>query len=154
MPPPDLMPSLVDRLTDPEAGGPGMRYGYSADQMLASVRNDLEVLLNTRAGFFDIPDEFPETRKSVAAFGLPDVTSMPTATAKDLDAIGELLAEMVLRFEPRLRGVRIGLLEDSGEGLKQVRFQIDAMLAVDPAPEVGFVTVFELATGQASVTFA
>ena len=158
MPPPALptavTPSLLDRLTDPEAGGPGLRFGYTVDQMMASVRADLETLLNTRAGWYDVPDEFPETAKSVAAFGLPDLTSVPCTTDSDLDSIGQELAAAIARFEPRLRSVRVGLLEDLGTGLRQVRFQVDATLAMDPAPEIGFITVFELTTGQASVDIA
>jgi type VI secretion system protein ImpF len=147
-----LIPSLVDRLTDPDAGGPGLRYGYSVDQVLASVRADLEVLLNTRSPYPDVPAEYPLTARSVLAYGLPDLTTAPAASEADRTAIGAALADAVARYEPRLRRVRVAVLDDDRPGgLRQVKFQIDAVLAVDPAPEVGFVTVLELSTGQASV---
>lgn len=158
MPPPaptQLAPSLLDRLTDPAAGGPALRYGYTQEQMIAAVRADLEVLLNTRSSYTDVPAEYPETARSVLGYGLPDLTSMPSASDAERAALGDALAAAIARYEPRLRAVRVSLLDPGGgEGLRQVRFQIDASLDVDPAPEVGFVTVLELSTGQASVAAA
>ena len=42
------MPSLLDRLIDPEADGTTFKHGYSVQQMVAAVYRDLEELLNTR----------------------------------------------------------------------------------------------------------
>ena len=42
-----LMPSLLDRLIDPEADGTNWQRGYSVQQMVAAVFRDLEELLNT-----------------------------------------------------------------------------------------------------------
>lgn len=155
MPPPApataLAPSLLDRLTDPATVGLGLLVGYTTEQMLAAVRRDLEDLLNTRCPYHDMPAEFPAVAKSVVAYGLPDMTSLPATDEADRDNLARVLEGVIARYEPRLKGVRVTLLQDADESQLQVKFQIEARLAVDPSPEVGFVTVLELFSGQASV---
>jgi type VI secretion system lysozyme-like protein len=146
-----LMPSLLDRLIDPDSGGTAWQQGYSVAQMIDAVRSDLEDLLNTRQSFHDVPAQFRETIRSSLTYGLPDLATMRAGTAGERARIGTLLEELIARFEPRLRGVRVTLVQAQGDTDRRVRFHIDARLAVEPAPEVGFVTVLELLTGQASV---
>jgi type VI secretion system protein ImpF len=130
-----LAPSVLDRLIDPDAGGPGLRYGYTLEQMMAAVRADIENLLNTHCPYPDMPAEYPETAASVLAFGLPDMTALPVATDAERAALGEVLATVIARYEPRLKNVRVRLQDGgSGRGIPQVKFHIDARLAVDPAP--------------------
>ncbi len=149
--PQSLMPSLLDRLIDPDSGGTAWRQGYGLQQMIDAVRSDLEDLLNTRQSFGDVPDQYRETIRSVLTYGLPDPSGLRASTSGDRARIGALLEELVQRFEPRLRSVRVTLVQGDDEVDRRVRFHIDARLAVEPAPEVGFVTVLELQTGQASV---
>lgn len=147
-----LTPSVFDRLTDPEAGGPGMRVGYTLDQMMTAVRLDLENLLNTHAPYETIPDEYPLLAGSLLTYGLPDLTALPAAGDADRQRLGRRLADIIARHEPRLRAVTVTLLDaDSPSDLK-VQFRIDARLAVDPSPEVGFVTVMDIFTGATAVT--
>ncbi|HEX5271050.1 MAG TPA: type VI secretion system baseplate subunit TssE [Gemmataceae bacterium] len=146
-----LMPSLLDRLIDPDSGGTAWQQGYSVAQMIDAVRSDLEDLLNTRQSFHDVPAEFRETVRSSLTYGLPDLATMRAGTAAERARIGTLLEELISRFEPRLRGVRVTLVQTERDTDRRVSFHIDARLAVEPAPEVGFVTVLELTTGQASV---
>ena len=146
-----LMPSILDRLIDPESGGTASRRGYGVEQMADAVRRDLEDLLNTRQTHFGLPDEWPEVERSVVAFGLPDLTSLNAITAQQRENIGRAIEAVVARFEPRLKDVRATLIE-SADGLQRtVRFRVDARLIVDPAPEVAFDTILELLTGHAAV---
>ncbi len=147
-----LMPSLLDRLIDPESSGTALRQGYSVPQMVDAVRGDLEELLNARQSFHDLPPQYAETARSVLAYGLPDLTSMRVSGESDRAAIARVIEGVIARHEPRLRKVRVTVVPGAGDGEPRVSFHIDARLAVEPAPEVGFVTVLELATGQASVT--
>ena len=55
------------------------------------------------------------------------------------------------RFEPRLKNVKVQVTPSIDRDPRNVRFHIDASLNVDPAPEVGFLTVVELTTGRAFV---
>lgn len=147
-----LMPSILDRLIDPDSGGTAQRRGYSVQQVMDSVRRDVEELLNCRASFYGIDEEFPETAKSVVGYGFPDFGSIRTTSRQDHQAIAHMIADIVMTFEPRLREVRAVLIEDS-DSLKRfsLKYQIYGKLRVEPSPEVAFETVLELATGHTSV---
>jgi len=146
-----LMPSLLDRLIDPESAGTDAGHGYSVQQMIDVVRRDLEELLNTRQTHSGIPKEFTEVLSSLVAYGLPDLTSTNAVSDEDRAEIGKVIEASIARFEPRLRDIRATLVPSNHEQELSVRFQIHAKLAVDPAPEIGFETVLELTTGQATI---
>jgi type VI secretion system protein ImpF len=146
-----LMPSVLDRLIDPDTEGTAWRRGYGLQQVVDAVRRDLEELLNTHPSFHDLPEEWAELRRSVLAYGLPDMASVSAANQIEREELGRVVEAIIQRFEPRLRDVRAVLVE-SGEGEdRHVRFHIEARLNVDPAPEVAFETVLELSTGHASI---
>ena len=150
-PQPTLMPSLFDRLTDPESGGTRWRQGYSLQQTTDSVRRDLEDLLNTRQPLIHVPDEYAELKNSLLNYGLPDFASLDTSTESNRNRLTTVIEEIVTRFEPRLRDVKATLAEQGELKERHVRIHIDARLRVDPAPEVAFETILELTTGQAQV---
>jgi type VI secretion system protein ImpF len=146
-----LMPSLLDRLIDPEADGTSWQHGYSVQQMVAAVFRDLEELLNTRQTAVGIPPEFAEVRDSIVAYGMPDLTTIAAVTPEQRAAIGRVLEDMIQRFEPRLRDIRAILL-DPGQAIKRtVKFRIEARMRVEPAPEVAFDTILELTTGHSTL---
>ena len=147
-----LMPSLIDRLTDPDSGGTAAVRGYGPAQMMDSVRADLESLFNTHDPSALVPAEYVEVHKSIVAYGLPDLPSLSTAAEFRRDDIARLIEEVIARFEPRLRDVRVILTEPDGPVMQhRIRFHIEAKLNVDPSPEVEFETILELSTGQASI---
>lgn len=147
-----LLPSLLDRLIDPESGGTAWQQGYSVAQMIEAVRRDLEELLNTRQTSVGIPDRYHETIDSIVAFGLPDLVALDASAMGTKERIGGLIEGTIRRFEPRLRDVRARLVESrAGSVDRSLKFEIQARLAVDPSPEVGFETVLELMTGHASI---
>jgi type VI secretion system protein ImpF len=146
-----LMPSLLDRLIDPDTEGTAGRHGYDLQQIIDAVRRDLEELLNTHPSYTDIPEEWVELRQSVLQYGLPDLASVAVASHTEREDLGRIVETVIQRFEPRLREVK-ALLAESAEGEERhVRFHIAARLNVDPAPEVSFETVLELTTGHASI---
>src|SRR5262249_24966491 len=145
------MPSIIDRLIDPDSAGTAWMRGYSLDQMIETVQRDMEDLLNTRQTQEGTAGQLPEVSASIIAYGLPDLTSLNPAPPRERENIARIVEEAVARFEPRLQDVRATLL-DAGDGHdRQVRFRIEARLCVDPAPEVAFDTVLELTTGHYSV---
>jgi type VI secretion system protein ImpF len=162
-----LQPSVFDRLADPDSPN-----GYTTEQMMAAVRADVEDLLNSRRtvdgtrpvidpltgeGVIDpktkavAVERFPEVAASVAAYGLVDLVSYGGSAALDFVPLAKMVAETINRFEPRLRKVVVKVAPAADNDPRSIRFQIDAELNVDPAPEVGFVTVLELTTGRATV---
>jgi type VI secretion system protein ImpF len=146
-----LMPSIVDRLIDPESAGTAWRHGYGAEQMVEAVQRDLEELLNTRQVVLDVPEGFREVNNSIVTYGLPDLASFNAITPQQREEIGRTLEAIVRRFEPRLKDVRASMIA-AGTGLeRRVQFRVEARLSVDPAPEVAFDTILELSTGHYSV---
>jgi type VI secretion system protein ImpF len=146
-----LMPSLLDRLTDPDSAGTSWRYGYGLDQMLDRVRRDLEDLLNTRRTPIDGCEDDELLRTSILNYGLPDLTAMNAMTPQQRQEIAQTLERIVSTFEPRLQDVR-AVLTAGGDGkTPSLRFRIDARLCLDPAPEVAFETTLELTTGRYSI---
>jgi len=148
--PPGLMPSLKDRLLDPDSMGTRGRPGYGLRQILESVRDDLEELLNTRLSQRALETQYPELARSLVTYGLPDLASLNSKTQANQEAIGGIIEAVIALHEPRLRNVRTKLVR-AGDIGKRLLFHIDAELRVDPAPKVAFETVVELTTGQASI---
>jgi type VI secretion system protein ImpF len=149
-----LMPSLLDRLIDPDADGSLWRRGYGVQQMIASVHRDLEDLLNTRQVLADLPPDCAELLHSIAAYGMPDLTSVEAITTDQRSRIGKLLEAIIQRHEPRLKDIRATLLDPDQAIKRAVKFHIEARLSVEPAPEVAFDTILELTTGHSSITRA
>lgn len=149
-----ITPSIIDRIIDPEAGGTRFRRGYSLEKMIESVRRDLEDLLNTRRGISEIEEEYVELRNSIVNFGMPDFASLDTTTFQDRERLADVIEHIVEQFEPRLKEVRAVMDTSWDSGKFDVRYQIEAKLSVDPAPEVTFETVLELTTGHARVSAA
>jgi type VI secretion system protein ImpF len=145
-----LMPSILDRLADPDSDGTSWRLGYSLEQIVDAVRRDLEELLNAHQPHVKFPeDRYPELASSVFLFGMPDLVSFdPTAR----EQLGGLVERVISRFEPRLRAVRVALVETDMTFDRSVRFHVEAQINADPAPEVAFETVVELFTGYTSIT--
>ena len=149
-----LMPSILDRLIDPDSMGTGATRGYTVEQMRDAVRRDLESLFNTHDPGYDIPEAFAEVRNSVATYGLPDISWTSTRSGYQPGELARIIEQAINRHEPRLRDLRVVVTENdpkSGSAHHQVALHVEARLNVDPSPEVEFETILELATGHASI---
>jgi type VI secretion system protein ImpF len=146
-----LLPSIVDRLIDPESQGTSWRQGYSLDLMINAIRRDLEELLNAHPPYMDLPEEWVELQNSLLKFGMPDLMSVNLEATETREELGAIVEKVIARFEPRLRNIHATVVE-SPDGLERdVRFHIDAEINVDPAPAVAFETILELTTGQTKI---
>jgi type VI secretion system protein ImpF len=148
-----LMASILDRLIDPASAGTEEQRGYNLGQMMEAVRKDLEELLNTRQTLDPAGRTRERIRNSILGYGLPDFSAVPVTTVQQRQEIAHALAATIVRYEPRLRDVRVIPLEAGGEKHAMLRFRIEARLTVEPGPEVTFDTVTEEA-GQYSVQHA
>ncbi len=144
-----LVASILDRLIDGDpAGGPPPQVEPERElaQIKASVKRDLEWLLNSRQPLFDPPGDLRHVRRSLLTFGLPDFTVANLDGTKDQELLRRAIEETVRRFEPRLESVTVRL-EVGHEFDRSLRFRIDGMLQVDPEPEpVSFDSVLQLNT--------
>jgi type VI secretion system protein ImpF len=150
--PEGLMPSVLDRLIDPESSGTAWRHGYGVEQMTAVIHRDLEDLLNTRQTHGQELTRFPVLEDSILHSGLPDLASLAAVTVEQRQAIARVLEASVARHEPRLRDIHASLLDEEARLDRTVRFRIEAKLCVDPAPAVAFDALLELTTGRYTVT--
>lgn len=153
-PDPDLAvtASILDRLMDlnPEAkSDPPASRSQSVRQLKISLRRDLEWLLNTRRNPDEVPETYEELYRSLYNYGLPDVTSMALNSPRDRQRLLRLIEQTIEIFEPRLLSTRVRAVDNAGSGPRILRFQIEALLKMDPAPEqILFDTVLQLNSGE------
>jgi type VI secretion system protein ImpF len=146
---------LLDRLIDqdPMSGVEGPQSRASAVRALKdAIRRDLEWLLNTRQTPLELPKSCAELRKCVFNYGLPDLTSFTLHSQADEAYLLDLLQRTIAIFEPRLLQVKVVAREPFQSLERTLRFHIEALLLLDPAPEsVSFDTVFKVDQGACEV---
>jgi type VI secretion system protein ImpF len=147
-----VTPSLVDRLIDREpsaAADPYTSRSQSVRQLKASLRRDLEWLLNTRRNPEAAPESLAETSRSLYNYGLPDFSALSLNSPRDRSRLLLELEKTLEIFEPRLKDIRVSMLEPPSPSSRILHFQIEGLLMMDPAPEqVSFDTMLQLASGE------
>jgi type VI secretion system protein ImpF len=144
--------SLLDRLIDLDpktsAEAPST-WAASVRQLKASLRHDLEWLLNTRRIPTPAPESFQELSQSLYHFGFPDITSLGRDSKDVRVKLLRQVEETISVFEPRLANVRVSLAEVEDDGKRELRFLIEGLLRMEPNPEqVVFDTVLEISSGE------
>ena len=147
--------SVLDRLIDltpRDSTELPLTHAESARLLRESVRRDVEWLLNTRRLADITAANMPRVSRSVYMYGLPDFTSWSVVNPQDRKKLLRELQATVRLFEPRLSNPRLIPLDDSSEKARTVRFRIEALLIMDPAPEhIAFDTVLQLTNGEYEV---
>jgi type VI secretion system protein ImpF len=116
-----------------------------------SLRRDLEWLLNTRRTPEEPDVSARELWRSVYCYGLPDVSALPLSHVEGQQRLVRLLEAAIAAFEPRLTNVSVTLLPVAVQA-KLLRFRIEALLRMEPAPErIFFDTTLELTSGRYEV---
>ncbi|HKQ85770.1 MAG TPA: type VI secretion system baseplate subunit TssE [Candidatus Acidoferrales bacterium] len=148
--------SVLDRLIDKEprmASEAPLTRSQSVRMMKAAVQRDLEWLLNSRRIFLEPDESLKEVNRSVYVYGLPDFSNYGAASAPDRAKLLRQLMTAIKLFEPRLLNVRLVPIESEDAGVQELRFRIEGLLAMDPAPEpVSFDTVVELRSSNCRVS--
>jgi type VI secretion system protein ImpF len=143
--------TVIDRLIDDSRGQGDAPVGWSESvaRMKASLLRDMEWLLNTRRNIGRTPESCPELRRSLFAYGLPDVSSMSGDSEVTRELLMREIEESIELFEPRLTQVRVTPVEDGDPAHRRIRFVIEGLLQMEPNPErVLFDTVLELSSGK------
>jgi type VI secretion system protein ImpF len=146
--------SVLDRLIDEEPDSrvePLMTRAESLRRLRASVRRDLEWLLNT-VRIEGVPSGLIELQKSVFYYGVADISSMSLESPQDGQKLLRSLETAITVFEPRLKNVRVTAYDRLSRKRMTLDFHVEALLMIDPAPErIGFDTIFEVARGMYTV---
>jgi len=115
-----LEESLLERLRYIESH-PEARGAKDASRGVRSIINHLRRLLNTKQGSVQIGAEY----------GMPDITNYPgehlDGMAREVESV---LGEVVHRYEPRLRNVKIKFDPD-GKDVLALRFKFEADIVID-----------------------
>ena len=153
-----LQPSLLDRLTDDERSN----EKESRDKRVLSLRRlregvirDLAWLLNTaNLAVTEDLDPYPEVRRSVLNYGIPDMTGK-TSSSTDPSEIERFLKQAILDFEPRIlrNGLRVLVsVTDAQMSHNAMTIEIQGEIWAQPVPERLFLkTEIDLETGSVSV---
>jgi len=149
-----LLESVLDRLTDIDPHNQheaGPTRAQSMRQLKASLRRDLEWLLNTRRMIVPVPDYAKELPYSLFVYGLPDLTSFSSQSERDQQQLLHEMESTIGIFEPRLLSVAVTMMPVT-DTTRTLRFQIEGLVRGDPAPErIVFDTFFDPVNGQYQV---
>lgn len=109
-------PSLYEMLSGHFAGGLSLRQVSEQNQVILSVLDNMQRVLNCRAGTLaHLPD-----------YGLPDMTKILQGMPGTAHELMGTLSTVLLKYEPRLRKIDVVLLEQDIPG--ELRYAIDAEL--------------------------
>ncbi|MDH2066790.1 type VI secretion system baseplate subunit TssE [Pantoea sp. GD03673] len=108
--------SLYEMLYGNFTGGLDLQQVSDANQVILSVLDNMQRILNCRAGTLaHLPD-----------FGLPDMTKILQGMPGTAHQLMNTLSEVLLKYEPRLKTIKVVLLEQTQPG--ELRYAIDAEL--------------------------
>jgi type VI secretion system protein ImpF len=80
------------------------------------------------------------------------VTSLALNSPRDKNRLLRTIEMTLADFEPRLVDIRVRAVDDGTSAPRVLRFQIEGLLKMDPAPEqIFFDTLLQLSTGDCQV---
>ena len=152
----DYLPTVFDRLTEPEFRNNQCRFTFA--EMEARVFRDLEDLLNTRRPGHRLFEGLPEVERSVANYGLRDLTHINSASANERQAYADHIRDTIRDFDSRLTDVEVTpRLPDDVQRLQSGIFKVSALyfriratlrLGQGVAEPVVFDTMFDASRGR------
>ena len=121
---------LLERIRNLESN-PDTRVERSLTRKINSIINHLQNLLNTHQGNVLIADDY----------GIPDITNSHGEGITELTRrIENTLQQTILKYEPRLKNIRVELLSEK-EDVLNMRFKLEAVLVHDNTTPVILETV-------------
>lgn len=109
-------PSLYEMLYGNFAGGLDLQQVSEQNQVILSVLDNMQRILNCRAGTLaHLPD-----------YGLPDMTKILQGMPGSAHQLITTLSAVLLKYEPRLSRITVVMLEQTQPG--ELRYAIDAEL--------------------------
>lgn len=151
----NVQQSLLDRLIDLDphsAVEAPLTRQQSLRQLRASVKRQVEWILNTVRTIEEVPACCRELRKSLYFYGLPDITSITLNSSQDEQRLLHAIENAISQFETRLTRVRVTSYERMSKQRAAIQFHVEAFLMIDPAPErISFDTVLEVFRGSYEV---
>ncbi|WP_292286643.1 type VI secretion system baseplate subunit TssE [Marivita sp.] len=154
-----LQPSILDRLTDddPKTETENVNNRVIDIRRLREIiQRDLSWLLNTGNLDSEIdPDQFPNVRRSVVNYGVPDSTGDYSTRARASDVRDAIRAAIEL-FEPRILDGSLTVISRSEDVGREslIAFDIMADMWAEPVPaELYLRTQFDTTTGHITLEY-
>ena len=134
-----LRPSILDRLFDDEPHNQvekKLEHHQVLKQLRASIRRDLEYLLNSRFHLIQPSSDLTEVDKSIFNYGLPDLATVNIMDIERRKKFISHLESTLKSYEPRFKSVSVSFVENADSVDRTLRFRIDTVIYADPLPEV------------------
>ncbi len=133
-----LRATVLDRLKGLDNVGP-FAGRQSIEQMMVSVKNDLENLLNTRHRVSNWPPTLDELDRSLVNYGVPDFAGVNMSSVADREVFRSMVEEAIRAHEPRFLKIRVDIVDNRDRLDRTLRFRIDGLIRTLPDPsEVTF----------------
>ena len=130
-------PSILDRLLDDapdlSADPPRTRQAQTRD-VLASLRRDMEALLNTRCCTTTPPAELAQLRRSLLCYGMSDFIGANMASLESRRMFANGVEIALHTYEPRLKGVSVAVLDPRESAERVLRLRIEATIVLEDSP--------------------
>ncbi|WP_446469131.1 type VI secretion system baseplate subunit TssE [Xenorhabdus stockiae] len=109
-------PSLYEMLTGNFSGGLGIHQVSEENQVILSVLDNIQRIINTRAGTLaHLPD-----------YGLPDMSKIMQGLPGTAHSLINILSSTLLKYEPRIKRLSLTLLPEHEFGT--LRYALEAEL--------------------------
>jgi len=135
----NLRPSILDRLIDDDPRSqhePEKSKHQQIKALRASVKRDLENLLNTRYRIVSPPEELGQLDFSILNYGLADLATVNITDLEKRKAFTRNLEQILKAYEPRFKTLTVSYQDNNDTADRTLRFRIDATIYADPSPEV------------------
>lgn len=118
-------------------------------QIIESIKRDLEALLNTKRRCLSWPSHLHELDKSVLNYGIDDFMGLDLDSLSAKERLCQHLEETIKLFESRFKSVKVSIVQGESVYERSIRFRIEALIYLEPEYEaVVFDSVFEENTQQ------
>lgn len=104
--------------------------------LFLSVKRDLENLLNTRQCFLMYSKNYHEIKKSLLNYGIPDFMNMHFDLEESQKHFCQKVAEIIGCYEPRLKEVKVKLINPLQEKDRTLKIRIEGLLQTETASEL------------------
>ena len=129
---PSILDQLLDDQPDLPVDVPRTRQTQMRDA-LASLRRDLEWLLNTRSCATTPPAALTQLRRSLLSFGVSDFIGANMTTVEQRRTFAGRLEATIIACEPRLQGVAVSVLDPRESSERVLRLRIEATILLEDA---------------------
>ena len=133
-----LLPSMYDRLIDLDPGSKTespKSQGQVLHELKASLRRDLENLLNTRWSCKSWPPDYEELDLSLVNYGIPDFTGISMGGVENQARLLQIVRLAIDKFEPRLIKFSVEPVKNTDNIERTLSFRVDGLLQAEPFPE-------------------